>query len=134
MKNKKENKKILTNAWDLIDELAVGPLADEFELDDILMDISFKLIDYRMENNITQKQLAESLLVSQAMVSKLESGEYNPTVELLFKIAKKLTWKFEIVLEESSRMQTWNIDHEILDFTNTEEDITSFDAKIEEVA
>ncbi|MGV8147072.1 MAG: helix-turn-helix transcriptional regulator [Alkaliphilus sp.] len=110
MQNKNGNRIILENAWDLVDELANGELEEEFELDDILTDISFKIIDYRMENNLTQKQLADKLAVSQAMVSKLESGEYNPTVELLFKISKKLDWKFGIVLEESEKTQIWSLD------------------------
>lgn len=34
------------------------------------------------------------------MVSKLESGEYNPSIGFLFKISKKLGWKFELTFEE----------------------------------
>lgn len=130
MLNNKRNKLILENAWDLVDELDGGELDDEFELDDILTDISFKLIDYRIENNLTQKQLASKLSVSQAMVSKLESGEYNPTVELLFKISKKLEWKFEIILEKPGKMQIWNV----FSFANLNEDMISFEGKMGEIA
>ena len=130
MLNNKRNKLILENAWDLVDELDGGELDDEFELDDILTDISFKLIDYRIENNLTQKQLASKLSVSQAMVSKLESGEYNPTVELLFKISKKLEWKFEIILEKPGKMQIWNE----FSFANLNEDMISFEGKMGEIA
>ncbi len=69
---------------------------ESFELDDILYDISIKLVEYRFENNLKQKDLASILEVSQAMVSKLESGEYNPTVELLWKISKKIDFEFSI--------------------------------------
>ena len=130
MLNNKRNKLILENAWNLVDELDGGELDDEFELDDILTDISFKLIDYRIENNLTQKQLASKLSVSQAMVSKLESGEYNPTVELLFKISKKLEWKFEIILEKPGKMQIWNE----FSFANLNEDMISFEGKMGEIA
>lgn len=130
MLNNKRNKLILENAWNLVDELDGGELDDEFELDDILTDISFKLIDYRIENNLTQKQLASKLSVSQAMVSKLESGEYNPTVELLFKISKKLEWKFEIILEKPGKMQIWNV----FSFANLNEDMISFEGKMGEIA
>jgi len=41
--------------------------------------------------------------VSQAMVSKLESGEYNPTVELLWKISRKLDFDFEVIFSESKK-------------------------------
>lgn len=130
MLNNKRNKLILENAWNLVDELDGGELDDEFELDDILTDISFKLIDYRIGNNLTQKQLASKLSVSQAMVSKLESGEYNPTVELLFKISKKLEWKFEIILEKPGKMQIWNE----FSFANLNEDMISFEGKMGEIA
>lgn len=71
-----------------------------FELDDILYDISINLFDYRINNGLKQKDLAEKLGVTQTMISKLESGMYNPTVEQLFKIAKKLDFDFSIVFKE----------------------------------
>jgi len=37
------------------------------------------------------------------MVSKLESGEYNPTVELLWKISRKLDFDFEVIFSESKK-------------------------------
>lgn len=71
-----------------------------FELDDILYDISIKIFDYRIKHNINQKQLAQILNVSQSMISKLESGEYNPTIEQLWKISKKLNFVFNINFNE----------------------------------
>ncbi len=106
------NKELLKSPWDLIDSMTMdnGELMEEFELDDILVDISLKLINYRLDNNLTQKKLAEKLEVSQAMVSKLESGDYNPTVEQLWKISKKLNWTFKLILEnkKDSEQQTWD--------------------------
>lgn len=70
--------------------------AEKRELEDLLVDIACEFINYRVANNMTQKELAERLNMTQAMVSKLESGEYNPTVKMLFEIAKKLSWNFSI--------------------------------------
>lgn len=72
----------------------------EFELSDILVDIACKIINYRLDNNMTQKDLANKLDITQAMVSKLESGKYNPSIEFLFKISKKLDWRFGLTFEE----------------------------------
>jgi transcriptional regulator with XRE-family HTH domain len=69
---------------------------EEIELFDILYDISTKIYDYRINNNLTQQQLAKRLGIRQAMVSKLESGEYNPTIEFLWNIALKLGVNFDI--------------------------------------
>ena len=99
---------ILKNPWDLINELADEQTQEEFELDDILVVISSKLINYRVNNHLTQKELANRLEVSQSMVSKLESGDYNPTVGQLWKISKKLDWKFGIIFEEGHQKQLWN--------------------------
>lgn len=94
------NKELLKNPWDLIDELASDEAKEGLELDDILVNISLKLINFRINNDMTQKELANKLGISQAMISKLESGDYNPSVEQLWKISKKLGWKFAVVFEE----------------------------------
>jgi transcriptional regulator with XRE-family HTH domain len=61
------------------------------EYEEILFEISNSLKKYRKENNLTQKQLAELLEFDQVMISKLESGNYNPTFKQLHKISRKLT-------------------------------------------
>ena len=71
------------------------------ELEGLLVDIASEVINYRVENNITQKELADRLEISQAMVSKLESGGYNPSVEFLFNISKKLGLELVVELRKS---------------------------------
>ncbi len=90
----------LKNPWEIFTDTD-EETKQEFELSNILVDIACKIINYRLDNGITQKDLAEKLNITQAMVSKLESGEYNPSVEFLFKISKKLDWKFELVFEKN---------------------------------
>lgn len=102
------NKELLESPWDLIEEMADDETKEEFELDDILLDISLKIINYRISQGITQKELAKKLDISQTMVSKLESGEYNPTIGQLWKISKKLGWTFEIMLKEEIQTEIWN--------------------------
>lgn len=94
MKNKN-----LKPAIDFINEFASDETKERFELDDILYDISMAIFNYRMENELSQKDLANILGVTQAMVSKLESGQYNPSVEQLWKISKSLNLKFTVSLE-----------------------------------
>ncbi|HBM80675.1 MAG TPA: transcriptional regulator, partial [Clostridiaceae bacterium] len=72
---------------------------ERFELDDLLYNISMKIFDYRMENKLSQTELAKKLGITQVMVSKLESGQYNPSVEQLWKISKKLGWKLNISID-----------------------------------
>lgn len=91
---------ILKNPWEIFDDID-EEAKQEFELSNILVDIACKIINFRIDNDMTQKDLASKLDITQAMVSKLESGEYNPSIEFLFKISKKLGWKFELTFEEN---------------------------------
>lgn len=91
---------ILKNPWDIFNDVD-EETKQEFELSNMLVDIACKIINYRLDNDMTQKDLANKLEITQAMVSKLESGEYNPSIEFLFKISKKLDWKFELTFEEN---------------------------------
>jgi len=70
---------------------------------DLYYKVSTAIFDYRIKNKLSQKQLAEKLGVTQNMVSKLESGDYNYTLEQLWKISSKLGLKFDVVFEEAKR-------------------------------
>lgn len=90
--------KIVMDAYDFF-EGESDECKQQMELDDMLVDIACEFIHYRVKNKMSQKELAEKLQITQAMVSKLESGEYNPTVKMLFEIAQKLSWKFSVQFE-----------------------------------
>lgn len=68
------------------------------EYQEILLEISKSLKKYREENRLTQKQLAKLLEIDQVMISKLESGNYNPTFKQLHKISRKLTNSAEFLI------------------------------------
>ena len=63
------------------------------------LSIGLNIRDVRKAAGFTQKEFAEKMGVSQQLVSRLESGEYeNPTIETLSRVAdvagKKLVVKF----------------------------------------
>lgn len=58
--------------------------------------ISAFIANKRHEMNMTQKEFAEMMNVSQGMISKWESAQYNFTVESIAKIAEKLNISFDI--------------------------------------
>jgi len=49
-----------------------------------------QIIKARSELNITQKELAERVGIKQSNISRLESGNYNPSLDFLKKIAQGL--------------------------------------------
>ena len=50
----------------------------------------------RREKNLTQKGLAELIGTRQSNISRLESGNYNPTLDFLQKIALAMGKKLEV--------------------------------------
>jgi ribosome-binding protein aMBF1 (putative translation factor) len=90
----------LPNAWDTYDRLSGEEGRKGESLHDIYYKISTALFMYRTKLKLSQKKLAEKLGVTQAMVSKLESGNYNYTIEQLWKVSQKLGLCFDVVLGE----------------------------------
>ena len=76
---------------------------DEFrkEWEDIQpeMDAIRAMVDARISQNLTQKELAERTGINQADISKLENGTRNPSLKLLKRLADGMgmTLKLEFV-------------------------------------
>lgn len=76
---------------------------DEFrkEWEDIQpeMDVIRAMVDVRISQNLTQKELAERTGINQADISKLENGTRNPSLKLLKRLADGMgmTLKLEFV-------------------------------------
>jgi len=98
----------LPDAWETIDRLTGSDAGEKDSLYDIYYKISIALFDYREKNKLSQKKLAEMLGVTQPMVAKLESGDYNYTVEQLWKIATKLNFMFDIVFKMAPEYSVYN--------------------------
>lgn len=70
---------------------------------DMFYELSYKLstyiFDYRMKHNLTQKEFAKMLGVRQPMVSKLENGNYNISLQNLCDVMAKLNTRIRLELE-----------------------------------
>jgi len=82
-------------------ELADDDTRLELNLLSVMTDIAAALINYRVENALSQKELAKRLECSQAMVSKIESGDYNFTIRKLFDIVNKLNGHVSVRIDFS---------------------------------
>jgi transcriptional regulator with XRE-family HTH domain len=61
------------------------------------------LMRYRVEENLTQRGLAERLGVSQPRVAKLESGDHTPSIDTIINVAKRLGIEFAIDVAPADR-------------------------------
>lgn len=87
----------------LDDQLMDEEFKAEYEAIQPEMDVMRALVDARISQNMTQKELAERTGINQADISKLENGTRNPSVSLLKRLAKGMgmTLRIEFVPETS---------------------------------
>ena len=57
-----------------------------------------QIINARKEQNITQAELAKRVGTQKSNISRLESGNYNPSLYFLTKIAESLGKKISVTL------------------------------------
>jgi len=55
-----------------------------------------QIIESRIEGNITQEELARRIGTQKSNISRLESGNYNPTVDFLIRVAEGLGKELKI--------------------------------------
>lgn len=69
----------------------------------ILENLGKSLKKIRLQQNMTQEALAEKVNIHPTYVGKLESGKNNPSVKLLFKIARALDSRLPEIFEFDKR-------------------------------
>lgn len=68
----------------------------EFNYYEIMGAVSRSVVEYRVEHHMNQKQLSELLGVSQSMVSKYESGDYNISIRALNELCARLGFHLDV--------------------------------------
>lgn len=66
-----------------------------------LDEFSLQLVNYRMEHQLNQSELAKKLGITQPMVSQYESGTNNITVKRLCEICEKLGVRVRLEYEDA---------------------------------
>lgn len=92
---------------------------EEMESAETIAKISKSLILERNRRGMTQGEMAKLLGVSQGMVSKWESAEYNFTVSSLVKIALKLNLDYQIGLTKNVEgKSSFKVQHSKVSYVN----------------
>lgn len=83
----------------LKEQLQDDALKKEWEDIQPEMDVIRAIVDARISQNLTQKELAERTGINQADISKLENGTRNPSLKLLKRLADGMgmTLKLEFI-------------------------------------
>ena len=71
----------------LSDQMKDEDFRKEYESIQPEMDVIRAIVDARISQNLTQKELAELTGINQADISKLENGTRNPSLKLLQRLA-----------------------------------------------
>jgi len=95
---------------DLKERLKNPEFAKEYKALEPEYEIIKQVIQSRTEQNLTQKELAELIGIKQSNISRLESGNYNPSLEFLKKVAsglgRELHIEFRVPSIPASQEQT----------------------------
>lgn len=84
----------------------------------VISDIALAILKERVNRNMTQKEFADFVGVTQGMVSKWESGDYNFTVSSIANVFEKLEMNFEFSISQKTINFLNNINtYEIVDNT-----------------
>lgn len=66
----------------------------QMEIERERLDFAVQLTELRKSRGLTQKELAEKIGKPQSTISRIETGEMNPTIELVIEIVNGLDKKF----------------------------------------
>lgn len=70
--------------------MADAEFAAEYERLRPRYEVISQIIEARKENNMTQEELAKRIGTQKSNISRLESGNYNPSLDFLIKVAQGL--------------------------------------------
>ena len=76
--------------------MADAEFAKEYERLRPRYEVISQIIEARKENNMTQEDLAKKIGTQKSNISRLESGNYNPSLDFLIKVANGLGKELKI--------------------------------------
>ena len=80
----------------MTEQLKNDEFRKEWERSQPELDVIRAIVDARISQNLTQKELAERTGINQADISKLENGTRNPSLNLLKRLADGMDMMLEL--------------------------------------
>lgn len=92
-------RKIYTFEQHLKESLKNPAFRKEWEESEVEYQLGRKLIEARLKINISQRELAKKANTTQAVISRIEGMNSNPSIGLLKKLAEALGLKLKVGFE-----------------------------------
>ncbi len=87
---------------DLEKDLGDSEFKQHYDAEMFKLKLGIKIIEMREKSHITQKQLASRIGTTQSVISRIERGSQNCSVETLLNIAKALGVTMEITFSAAT--------------------------------
>ncbi len=84
----------------LTEDLQGSAFRREWERTEIARAVALQVVQYRAAHHLTQEELAAKLSVKQPAIARLESGDHQPSVMTLRRLADRLGMEFQISNQE----------------------------------
>lgn len=93
---------MLTCEQVLAEEMEAPEFRAEWERTRFAHEVAMKVIQYRVDHNLTQSALARKLGMRQPHVARLEAGDHEPSLTTLRRLAQRLGMSFHIDITPNS--------------------------------
>jgi transcriptional regulator with XRE-family HTH domain len=87
----------------LAEELRDPEFKREWDRTALARAVALKVLAYRTEHDLSQRDLAKQLDMTQPQLARLEAGEHNPTIDTLARLAQALDTEFAIDVHPHQR-------------------------------
>jgi transcriptional regulator with XRE-family HTH domain len=87
----------------LAEELRDPDFKHEWDRTALARAVALKVLAYRTEHALSQRDLAKQLGMTQPQLARLEAGEHNPTIDTLARLAQTLDTEFAIDVHPHQR-------------------------------
>ena len=94
---------LTTNDELLAEQLADSAFRAEWERTALARAVALRLVRYRAERNLSQRDLAKLLDMKQPQVARLERGDVSPGLDTLMRLAGALDIEFTIDVRPTNR-------------------------------
>jgi transcriptional regulator with XRE-family HTH domain len=89
------------------DQLRDPTLREQWERTALARAVAIRLVQYRAEHKLSQRQLAARLDMKQPAIARLETGEHNPSIDTLIHLSRTLGIEFLVDISPTTQRERW---------------------------